>query len=223
MAEPKRALVGTQWTLTVTMNNGEPQVSNPVLPINYGDTVVFQNSSGGTLNVHFRGGGTSVFNDIANLAGGQSSTPQSPKQNSVIADYGLVVDIGGTNSSEGPFCIGVEEGALPVTITNHGSGWQTNLDSNALAIPGGQQVEFTVVGTTLTCLVSFNPSTAFSPSSLTINSTSGPSAGTATAQSVADGTTVTFNMGTAPDATAGIGTIKVGSLDMRRGHGEEKK
>jgi hypothetical protein len=223
MAEPKRATTGEQWTLTVTLVNGNPQVSNPNLPINFGDTVVFQNSSGGTLNVYFRGGGTSIFNNVVNLANGQSSAAQYPNQNTVIADYGLAVDISGTNYTSGPFCIAVEDGALPVTATNQGSGWQTNLDSNALAIPAGHAVTFTVAGTNLTCAIAFNPSTAFSPSTLTINSSSSPAAGTATAQTVAAGTTVTFTMGTSPVAAAGMGTIKVGSVENRRDHSEVKE
>ena len=223
MAEPKRATTGEQWTLTVTLVNGNPQVSNPNLPINFGDTVVFQNSSGGTLNVYFRGGGTSIFNNVVNLANGQSSAAQYPNQNTVIADYGLAVDISGTNYTSGPFCIAVADGALPVTVTSQGAGWQTNLDSNALAIPAGHAVTFTVAGTNLTCAIAFNPSTSFSPSTLTISSSSSPAAGTATAQTVAAGTTVTFTMGTSPVAAAGMGTIKVGSVENRRDHSEVKE
>src|SRR5215470_15924387 len=120
--------------------------------------VKFNNNSGSTISITFAPTaitGRKVFNDINNLASGQSAT-ESPLVTGVTVNYEVWYQL----QNYGPFAIEVGTGPLEISVTN---GIPT---PNRAAVPVNGEIQF--AATDQQCSLSWSPSNPTNPALTTV-------------------------------------------------------
>lgn len=120
--------------------------------------VKFNNNSGATISITFAPTaitGRRVFNDITNLANGQSVT-ESPLVTDVTVNYQVWYGL----QNYGPFAIEVGTGALEISVTN---GLPT---PNRSAVPPNGEIQFNA--TDQQCSLNWSPNNPTNPQLTTV-------------------------------------------------------
>lgn len=128
--------------------------ANPAgVQINDGQPVKFNNNSGSTISITFAPTAITnrrVFNDIQNLASGQSVT-ESPLVTDVTVNYEVWWNL----QNYGPFAIEVGTGPLEISVTN---GLPT---PNRSAVPPNGEIQFNA--TDQQCSLNWSPNNPTNP------------------------------------------------------------